>query len=164
MIHDITIPPLIRTLDALGVILAKAEAHCTAKAIDPQALLGFRLFPDMFPFTRQVQLACDFAARIPPRLAGAELPSYPDTETSLAELQARVGRVRTEVASYGPERFEGAAERAIVIKMRAGELTLTGLQFLMQYALPQLHFHATTAYAILRHNGVEIGKRDYMGT
>ena len=164
MIHDITIPPLIRTLDALGVILAKTEAHCTAKGIDPQALLGFRLFPDMFPFTRQVQLACDFAARIPPRLAGAELPSYPDTETSFAELQARVGRVRTEVASYGPERFDGAAERSIVIKMRSGELTMTGLQFLMQYALPQLHFHATTAYAILRHNGVEIGKRDYMGT
>ncbi len=83
MIHDITIPPLTRTLGGLATILGKAEAHCSQRGIDPQALLGFRLFPDMFPFTRQVQLACDFAARIPPRLAGAEVPSYPDTETTL---------------------------------------------------------------------------------
>jgi hypothetical protein len=163
MIHDITIPPLTRTLGALGTILTKAETHCTARGIDPQALLAFRLFPDMFPFTRQVQLACDFAARIPPRLCGADLPSYPDTETSFAELQARVARVRADLAGYGPERFEGAAERAITIKTRMAELQMTGLQFLMQYALPQVHFHATTAYNILRHNGVELGKRDYMG-
>ena len=164
MIHDITIPPLTRTLGALGLILTKAEAHCEARKIDPQALLAFRLFPDMFPFTRQVQLACDFSVRIPARLAGAEVPSYPDTETTFAELQARVARARADVAGYGPERFEGAAERAITIKTRVAELNLTGLQFLMQYALPQVHFHATTAYNILRHNGVELGKRDYMGS
>jgi uncharacterized protein len=163
MIHDITVPPLTRTLGALAGILTKAEAHCDARKIDPQALLAFRLFPDMFPFTRQVQLACDFAARIPPRLCGADLPSHPDAETSFAELQARVARVRAEVAGYGPERFEGAAERAITIKTRMAELQMTGLQFLTQYALPQMHFHATTAYNILRHNGVELGKRDYMG-
>jgi hypothetical protein len=163
MIHDITIPPLTRTLGALSGILGKAEAHCTAKAIDPQALLGFRLFPDMFPFTRQVQLACDFAARIPPRLCGAELPSHPDTETSFAELQDRIARVRAEIGAYGPDRFEGAAQRPITIRTRTAELHMTGLVFLMQYALPQVHFHATTAYDILRHNGVELGKRDYMG-
>jgi len=163
MIHDITIPPLTRTLGALGGILAKAEEHCTATGIDPQALLGFRLYPDMLPFTRQVQLACDFAARIPPRLCGLEVPSHPDTETSFAELQARVARVRDDLAVYGPERFTGAADRAITIKMRMAELHMTGLEFLTQYALPQMHFHATTAYNILRHNGVVLGKRDYMG-
>ena len=163
MMHDITIPPLTRTLGALGGILAKAEVHCTATGIDPQALLGFRLYPDMLPFTRQVQLAYDFAARIPPRLCGAEVPSFPDTEASFAELQARVARVRADVASYGPERFVGAAERAITIKMRMAELQMTGLEFLTQFALPQMHFHATTAYNILRHNGVVLGKRDYMG-
>jgi len=162
-LHEITIPPLTRMLEALGNILAKAEAHCEARKIDPQALLAFRLFPDMYPFTRQVQLACDFAVRIPARLARAEMPSYPDTETTFAELQARVARVRAEVAGYGPERFEGAAERDITIKTRMAELHMTGLQFLTQYALPQVHFHATTAYNILRHNGVDLGKRDYMG-
>jgi hypothetical protein len=163
MIHVLTVPPLTRTLGALGGILAKAEAHCEARKIDPQALLAFRLFPDMFPFTRQVQLACDFAVRIPPRLCGDDLPSYPDTETSFAELQDCVARARADVAGYGPERFEGAADRAVTIKTRMADLQMTGLQFLTQYALPQVHFHATTAYNILRHNGVELGKRDYMG-
>ncbi len=163
MIHDITVPPIVRSLGALSLILGKAEAHCTAKGIDPQALLAFRLFPDMFPFTRQVQLACDFAARIPARLAGDEVPSYPDTETSFAELRARAERVAAAVAAHGPERFEGAAARQVVIKMRSGELEMTGLVFLTQFALPQMHFHMTTAYNILRHNGVEVGKRDYMG-
>jgi hypothetical protein len=163
MIHDITIPPLDRTLGALGGILGKAEAHCRDRGIDPEALLTFRLYPDMFPFTRQVQLACDFAARIPPRLCGDEVPSYPDTETSFAELQARVAKVRAALADYGPGRFAGAAERAITIKTRMAELHMTGLVFLTQYALPQVYFHTTTAYNILRHNGVDLGKRDYMG-
>jgi hypothetical protein len=117
----------------------------------------------MFPFTRQVQLACDFAARIPPRLAGAEVPSYPDTETSFAELLARVAKVKAGLAAYGPDAFDGAAERQITIKTRMAELNMTGLEFLTQYALPQVYFHVTTAYTILRHNGVELGKRDYMG-
>jgi hypothetical protein len=163
MIHAITIPPLTRTLGALTTILTKGAAHCTAKGIDPQAMLAFRLYPDMFPFTRQVQLACDFAARIPPRLAGAEVPSYPDTETSFAELLARVDRVKADISAYGPDRFHGAAERPITIKTRAGDLNMTGLEFLTQYALPQFYFHVTAAYTILRHNGVELGKRDYMG-
>jgi hypothetical protein len=163
MIHDITIPPLTRTLGALTTILTKGEAHCSAKGIDPQAMLAFRLYPDMFPFTRQVQLACDFAARIPPRLTGSEMPSYPDTEASFAELLARVAKVRADIATYGPERFEGAAGRQIAIKTRVAELQMTGLVFLTQYALPQFYFHVTAAYTILRHNGVELGKRDYMG-
>lgn len=163
LIHAITVPPLTRTLGALGGILAKADAHCTARSIDPAALLAFRLFPDMLPFTRQVQLACDFAARLPARLAGADLPSYPDTETSFAALQARVETARADVAAYDPARFEGAAEREVTIKTQMAELQMTGLVFLTQFALPHVHFHATTAYDILRHNGVELGKRDYMG-
>ncbi len=163
MIHDITIAPLTRTLGALSAILAKADAHCGAHGVDPAALLTFRLYPDMLPFTRQVQLTCDFAARTPSRLAGDEVPSFPDTETSFAELQVRVAQARDHVASFAPERFEGAATRTITLKLRHSEMVLPGLQFLTIYALPQFYFHATTAYNILRHNGVELGKRDFMG-
>ena len=127
-------------------------------------MLAFRLFPDMFPFTRQVQLACDFAARIPPRLTGAEVPSYPDTETSFAELQARVATVTADIARLGPDSLRrGGRARRSRSRCAIGELNMTGLQFLSQYALPQFYFHATTAYNILRHNGVELGKRDFMG-
>ncbi len=161
--YDHILPPITQTLGALTKILGKAEAHCEARKIDPVALLQFRLFPDMFPLTRQVQLTCDFAARLPPRLCGDDLPAFPDTETSFAELQARVAAAQAFVATYGRERFAGSEDRQITIKMRGTEMTMTGLQFATQYALPQVYFHMTTSYNILRHNGVELGKRDYMG-
>jgi uncharacterized protein len=163
MIHDILIPPATRTLGALSGILTKADAHCAARKIDPAVLLTYRLYPDMLNFTKQVQLACDFAARAASRLVGEEVPSFPDTETSFAELQARIAAVRAHLASFGPERFSDAATRTITLKLRQGELVLPGLQFLTLYALPQVYFHAVTAYDILRHNGVEIGKSDFMG-
>jgi len=152
-----------RFLGALSGLLEKAEAHCAARNIKPEAILAFRLFPDMFPFTRQVQLTCDFATRAVARLAGEEPKSFPDTETGFAELQARVAAARAYVATFTPERLEGAAERAVTIRIRGEDVTMTGEDFLNLYALPQFYFHLATAYDILRHNGVDLGKRHFMG-
>ena len=124
--HAQIVPPMDRTLAALSTILTKAEAHCEAKNIKPEALLNFRLYPDMFPFTRQVQLACDFAARTAARMAGAEPKSFPDTGTSFAELQARIAAVRAYMASFPPSAHEGAATRAVTIKMRGQDMTMSG--------------------------------------
>jgi hypothetical protein len=151
-----------RFLGSLAKILSKAEAHCEAKGIKPEALLQFRLFPDMFPLVKQVQLSCDFAARAAARLAGAEPKSFPDTETSFAELQARVAAAREYLGSFSDADYAGWQDRAITLKVAGQDMTFSGEQFLMGYSLPQFHFHLTTAYAILRHNGVELGKRDYM--
>ena len=155
--------PMTRTLDALSKILTKAEAHCTARSIKPEALLAFRLFPDMLPFTKQVQLSCDFAARAAARLAGAEIPAFPDTEATFSELQARIAAAKAYAASHAATAFDGAGDRAITIKIRGNDMQMTGQQFATLYSLPQFYFHVTTAYNILRHNGVEIGKGDYMG-
>jgi hypothetical protein len=161
--HAHVIPPMDRTLGALSGILAKADAHCTAKNIEPAALLTFRLFPDMFPLTRQVQLACDFGARAAARLAGAEPLGFPDIETTFAELQARIAAARAHMATFPAQAYDGAESRPVTIKMRGQDVTMPGLAYLTLYSLPQFHFHATTAYNILRHNGVAIGKADYMG-
>ncbi|MDP3264340.1 MAG: DUF1993 domain-containing protein [Tabrizicola sp.] len=161
--YDHIIPPMDRTLGALSAILAKAEAHCDARAVKPEALLTFRLYPDMFPFTRQVQLACDFAARAAARLAGAEPKGFPDTEVTFAELKARIAAVRAYMAEFPASAYEAAATRPVTIKLRGEDMTMPGAQYLTMYSLPQFHFHAATAYNILRHNGVEVGKRDFMG-
>ena len=161
--HAHIVPPMDRTLVALSTILQTASAHCEAKGIKPEALLSFQLFPDMFPFTRQVQLTCDFAARAAARLAGADPKGFPDTEKSFAELQARITAARDYMASFPAAAYDGAATRDITIKMRGQDMTMPGLEYLTLYSLPQVYFHATTAYNILRHNGVEIGKRDFMG-
>ncbi len=161
--HPYIIPPMDRTLGALSKILTKAEAHCAARNVKPEALLTFRLFPDMFPLTRQVQLACDFGARAAARLAGETPRSFPDTETSFAELLARIADVRAYMASFPVTAYAGAETREVTIKARGQDMTMTGLSFLTVYALPQFHFHATTAYNVLRHNGVDLGKMDYMG-
>jgi uncharacterized protein len=163
MIHAASVLAMDRTLGALSKILTKAEAHCEARGIKPEALLTFRLFPDMFPFTRQVQLACDFAARAAARLAGAEPKAFPDTEVSFTELQARIAAVRAYMASFPASVYDDAAMRDVTIKMRGQDVTMPGLQYLTMYSLPQFHFHAATAYNILRHNGVEVGKGDFMG-
>ena len=161
--HAMIVPPMDRTLGSLSKILTTADAHCAAKNIKPEALLNFRLFPDMFTFTRQVQLACDFAARCAARLAGEVPQSFPDTETSFAELQARIAAARAYMASFPHSAYDRATTREITFKAGQMDMTLTGAAFLISYATPQFHFHCATAYNILRHNGVEIGKRDYMG-
>jgi uncharacterized protein len=162
-VYDLIIPPMDRTLGALSAILTKAEAHCEALNIKPEALLAFRLYPDMFTFTRQVQLACDFGARAAARLAGVDPQGFPDTETSFAELQARIAAARAYMASFLASAYEGAGARDVTIKMRGQDVTMKGQAYLSTYSLPQFHFHATTAYNILRHNGVPLGKGDYMG-
>lgn len=161
--YDQIVPPMDRTLAALSAILTKAEAHCAAQTIKPEAILTFRLFPDMFPFTRQVQLACDFGARAAARLAGAEPQSFPDTETTFEDLQARIAAARAYMASFPASAYDRAETRDVTIKMRGQDVTMKGQAYLSSYSLPQFHFHATTAYNILRHNGVPLGKGDYMG-
>lgn len=163
MTHTTIIPPFDRSLGALAGVLAKAEAHCTDHKIDPKILLGFRLFPNMYDLTKQVQLTCDFAARAAARLAGAEVPSFPDTETSFAELAARIAAVRAYMAAFAPAAFDDADTRQITLKFGPTEMTLTGQQFLSGFANPNFFFHMTTAYNILRHNGVVLTKGDFMG-
>ncbi|PZR00091.1 MAG: DUF1993 domain-containing protein [Cereibacter sphaeroides] len=163
MIHQVVIQPMDRMLSALSKILEKAEAHCTEKKIDPQVLLGFRLYPDMLAFTTQVQLACDFSTRAASRLAGDELKSFPDTEKTFPELRARIAKAREHLASFPAERFDGAADRAITLKLRGEDTTMPGVTFATMFSLPQVYFHAATAYDILRHNGVVLGKLDFMG-
>ena len=158
-----SIPVYSHFLTALSGLLTKAEAHCTAQNIKPEALLGFRLFPDMFPLTKQVQLTCDFATRAADRLAGNEPKSFPDTETTFAELQARIASAKAHLAGFTAAQLAGAEGRTIIIKQRQGEMSMNGEAFLATYSMPQFHFHLTTAYNILRHNGVAVGKRDFMG-
>lgn len=161
--HDQSVATYDHFLGALANLLTKAEAHCTAKKIPPEALLEFRIFPDMYPLTRQIQLACDFAARAVARLAGEEPQSFADTETTFAELQTRVAAARAYIAGFDADRLAGAATREITLKMRHSEMTMSGQAYLNMFSMPQFFFHMTTAYNILRHNGIEVGKRDFMG-
>lgn len=163
--YSASVPVLKQMLAALSEVLNKAEAHATEKKIDPTALLGARLFPDMFPLARQVQIAADFAKGISSRLADADVPSWPDkADPTFADLQELIAKALAHLDSFKPEQFDGSQDREIVL--RAGtpkEKKLMGSVYLLQYGLPQFFFHVTTSYALLRHNGVEIGKRDYMG-
>lgn len=162
-IYQASVPVLTRILTNLSAILDKAEAHCTERKIAPEALLQFRLYPDMFPLVRQVQIATDMSKGCAARLAGAEVPSYADTETTFAELRARLKKTIDFINSFKPEQIEGAESRTITLKTGGQERQFSGADYLMSYVLPHTHFHATTTYAILRHCGVEIGKRDYIG-
>ena len=152
----------LQTLTALSKILDKAAAYCAAKKIDQAVLLQTRLTPDMFPFVKQVQIACDFAKNTMGRLTG-EPPKYPDDEKSLDDLKARIAKTIDFVKSFTPDRFEGGDERDIVIKAGSTELKFKGRQYLTGFVFPNFYFHATTAYDILRHCGVELGKRDFLG-
>jgi len=160
---DSSVPVLLHFMKALSAILKKAEDHCAARKIDPEAILGARLFPDMFPLRRQVQLATDFAKGIGARLAGLPVPSYPDVEVSFAELQGRLARTMEFLGTLTKSHFDGAEARPVTIKVAGQEMNFSGSQYLAGYALPNFYFHLTTAYNILRHNGLEIGKGDYMG-
>jgi uncharacterized protein len=163
-IHSASVPVFKQMLTALSDVLKKADAHVTEKNIDPNALLQARLFPDMFQLVRQVQIAVDFAKGVTSRLAGAEVPSWPDTEVTFADLQALIAKALAHVSGFDASQFEGAENREIVLRPGTPkEKRLTGSAYLQHYGLPQFFFHVTTAYAILRHNGVDIGKRDFMG-
>lgn len=160
---DSSVPVLDDFLKGLAAIVKKAEANCEAKKIDPEALLKARLFPDMFHFTRQVQMVTDFAKGAGARLAGIAVPSFADEEMTFAELQARIAKTRDFLATLKKEQFTGAADRTVTIKVGGQDTSFTGAAYLSGYAMPNFYFHLATAYNILRHNGVELSKRDYMG-
>jgi hypothetical protein len=151
------------TLKNLSAILDKTQAHCEAKKIDPLAITSFRLFPDMFPFNRQIYVATDTAKGAVSRLAGIEIPKYDDVEQTIAELKARLAKTVDFIMSVPAAKIDGSAERDITMKVGGKDTVFKGAQYLLGHAYPNFYFHVVTAYNILRHNGVEIGKRDYIG-
>jgi hypothetical protein len=162
--HEASVPVFTQLLTALDGCLAKAAAHAAERKIEPDALLRARLFPDMFELVRQVQIACDFGKSVPARLAGVDVPSYEDNETSFADLQARIAKTLAFIGALDAAKFDGSESREIVLRPGTPkEKRLAGQAYLLAYGLPQFFFHVTTAYALLRHNGVEIGKKDFMG-
>jgi hypothetical protein len=164
-LYAASIPVFKQMLTALAAVLTKGEAHATAKNIQPDALLQARLFPDMFPLVRQVQIAVDFAKGAGARLAGVEMPKYDDTETTFADLQALLVKTLAFLDTITPGQVNGNEEREIVLRPGTDkEKRLSTQNYLLHYSLPQFFFHVTTTYDLLRHNGVEVGKRDYMGT
>ncbi len=156
------VPGILQTLKALDGILAKAEAHAQERKIDPAVLLNYRLAPDMFALTRQVQLVTDFAKGTMARLTGREIPKYEDVETTIPELRARIAKVTAFVNGFVPADLDGAESRDVTLPIGGQPPTFKGQDYLVNFALPNFYFHATTAYAILRHCGVAIGKRDFM--
>ena len=163
--YQASIPVFKQLLGGLSAVLAKAEAHASAKKIDPNALLQARLYPDMFPLLRQVQVACDFAKSVAARLAGVEVPSFEDQEASFADLQSRIAKTLAFIDSLTTAQMAGSETRQIVTQAGTPkEKIFTGQSYLLNYGLPHFFFHTNTAYAVLRHNGVEVGKKDYIGT
>ena len=162
-LYQVSVPVFAQGLNALSGVLDKAIAHIDAKKLDPNVFLQDRLYPDMLPFTRQIQLASDFAKGPVGRLAGAELPAWADDETTFEALKARVAKTLDYVKGFKPEQIDGAEDREITLVRRGETFTFKGQDYLLGQALPNFYFHLTTAYAILRHNGVEIGKRDFLG-
>jgi hypothetical protein len=150
-------------LNNLNTWLDKAEELAKAKKFDIEVLLSARLAPDMFPLSRQIQIASDAAKGCVARLAGAEVPSWPDTETTFPELEARVAKTIAFVKGFTATQIDGSEERSVLLKMRSGDMTFRGQDYLFKLTLPNFYFHITTAYDILRHNGVEVGKMDYLG-
>lgn len=160
--YNATISPLKRTLNNLAHILAKGEAYATAKNIEPSVLLNARLFPDMYPLTRQVQIATDMSKGAAARLAGLEVPKYEDNETTFADLQARVAKTIAFIDSVNAAQLEGSENKNITIQIRKVDVTFTGEDYVLKWVMPNVYFHVTTTYNILRHNGVELGKADFL--
>ena len=160
--HAVSAPVFVRMLKNLSSILTSAEKQAKAKGYDPTVLLNARLAPDMFPLTRQIQIATDHAKGCVARLAGKQIEAIEDTETTFAELQARIAKVLAMVESYQPEHFEGAENREITIKIPNMELKFSGLDYVNQWAMPNFYFHCVTAYDILRANGIDLGKKDFL--
>ena len=164
-IYTISVPVFQQMLGGLKDVLRIADAHATAKKIDPNALLQARLFPDMFNLLRQVQVASDFAKSVSARLAGVDVPKLDDNEQTFADLQARIDTVLAFIGGLDAAKFDQAAAREIVTQAGTPkEKRFTGQSYLLNYGLPHFFFHVTNAYSILRHNGVEVGKKDYIGT
>jgi uncharacterized protein len=161
--HQASVATFIRVLDNLAAVLEKAAAHAEAKKIDPAVLLASRLYPDMFPLVKQVQIASDSAKGGAARLAQAQPPAFEDNEASFPELIARLRKTVAYLQTLKPEQFDGAEDRTVSWQSRSATKTMQGLPYLLNHVMPNLFFHATTAYDILRHNGVELGKGDFLG-
>lgn len=161
--YQASVPAFIRALDNLAAILEKGAVHSQARKIDEAVLLGSRLYPDMFPLTRQVQLAADTAKSGAGRLAGVEFPAYEDNEATFQELVARIRKTIAYLESLKPAQIDGSEDKTISWQSRSSTKSMQGLPYLMNHLLPNVHFHVATAYGILRHNGVEIGKKDFLG-
>ncbi len=160
-----TVPVFNQMLGGLSTVLARATTQAEARKIEPAALLQARLAPDMFTLPRQVQVACDFAKSVSARLAGVAVPVFDDSEVDFADLQARITRTLDFINSLTPAQFEGSAEREIITQAGTPkEKRFSGQSYLLNYGLPHFFFHTTTAYAILRHNGMDVGKKDYVGS
>jgi hypothetical protein len=162
--YQASIPVFVHMLGNLSAILDKAAAHAEAKKIDQSVFINARLAPDMYPLSRQIQIATDLVKGCAARLAGIEVPSYEDNETTFADLQARITKTVAFLQSVSAEQINGSEERAVTLKLRGKEVSFIGQPYLLNFVLPNFYFHITAAYAILRHNGVEIGKMDYIGS
>jgi hypothetical protein len=162
-LHSASVPVFVRALKSLSGLLTKAEESATSRGFEPSGLLTARLAPDMFPLTRQVQIASDGVKGGAARLAGVDAPVFEDVETTFPQLQDRITRTIAFIESLDPSQFEGDADRPLVLKMAGQEFPFTAQTFLFGFVLPNLYFHCATAYNILRHNGVAVGKRDFLG-
>jgi hypothetical protein len=161
--YQASAPRFANMLANLSAILAKAKAHAEARNIDEQVLTSARLYPDMFALARQVQIACDSAKGAVARLAGVEIPKHEDTEKTFDELRERIARTLAFIATVKAPQVDGSEDKDIVLKLRGNDVTFKGMQYLLGFAWPNFFFHVTTAYDILRHNGVELGKQDFIG-
>lgn len=161
--YQASVPLFISSLQNFSAILAKGEAYAKSKAFDPSVLVGARLAPDMFPLSRQVQIATDIVKGGAARLANVEVPSYADDETTFEQLQARIAKTIAFLKTLTPAQIDGSEGRAIALKVGGQDLAFEGQAYLLGFVIPNLYFHVTTAYAILRHNGVDVGKKDFLG-
>ena len=161
--YQASIPAFVQMLNNLAAILDKAEAHAGNRKIDPEVLLNYRLAPDMLPFVRQIQIAADLAKGAVARLAGVEVPKHDDTEKTFADLKARLAKTVAFVQSFKPSEIDGSEDRDIRLTLGEHTMSFKGQPYLGHFVLPNFYFHCTTAYDILRHGGVELGKRDFIG-
>jgi hypothetical protein len=161
--YQASAPRFVNTLKNISAILDKAQAYADSKKIDPTVLTSYRLYPDMFTMARQVQVACDTAKGAVARLAGVEVPKHEDTERTLAELKARIAKTIEFIGTIKPAQIDGSEDKDITLTLGRREVKFKGMQYLLGFAHPNFYFHATTAYDILRHNGLDIGKQDYIG-
>ena len=162
--YQASVPRFVNILGNFANILDKAQAHIDAKKIADASLTAFRLFPDMLPMTTQVQIACDTAKGVVARLAGVEIPAYEDNEKTLADLKARVAKTIAFLQTFTPAQIDGTEDKEIALRVGGQDLKFKGMQYLLGFAYPNFYFHVTTAYNILRHNGIAVGKGDYIGT
>ena len=161
--YQASVPRILNMLTNLSHLLDKAQTHIEAKKLNESALTQFRLYPDMFPLVRQVQIACDTAKGVVARLAGVDIPVDEDSEVSVADLKQRIAKTSAFIETFSASQIDGTEDKDIITKRGDKETHYKGMQFLLNHAMPNVYFHITITYAILRHNGVEIGKRDYLG-